>query len=173
MSGSKNRSKSLLVALLNFLIFAFLFILHYTKAFQIGNLKANPVSIIPFLVAFSMYNEEWAAAFTGMAIGIFMDSTSVAADGFHTLVLGIIGLTVAFIVHYLFNNNLRSAIALSLLASLFYFVLRWLFFHAIGGNIDDSIYYLMQYALPSVLYTSIFIFPFYYLQRKFYQIKIG
>ncbi len=173
MSASKNRSKSFGIFLLNFLILAVLFILHYTKAFQIGSIRANPITVIPFLVAFSMFNEEWAAAFTGMATGIFMDSSSAAAGGFHTVVLGLIGLAVSFIVHYLFNNNLRSAIALSLLAALFYFVLRWLFFHAIGGNTDDSIYYLMQYALPSVLYTSIFIFPFYYLQKKFYKIKIG
>ena len=173
MPIKKKRSKIILVAFLNFFIFAVLFLIHYTKVFNIGNLNANPIAIIPLLVAYSMFNEEWRSALTGIIVGFFMDSTSSAGNGFHTVVLGFLGLSVSFIVKYLFNNNLKSAIALALLATLFYFILRWLIFHAIGGNTNDSVLYLMQYALPSVIYTSLFIFPFYYLQKKFYQFKIG
>ena len=119
-----------------------------------------------------MFNEEWVSAFTGLAVGIFMDSSSSKFSIFHTVIFMFIGLAVSFTVHYLFNNNFRSAIALSLLASLFYFVARWIFFHAIGGVASDSIYYLMQYAFPSAIYTALFIIPFYFLQKKLYS-KIG
>ncbi|MBR4073737.1 MAG: hypothetical protein IKK24_07320, partial [Clostridia bacterium] len=139
------------VAFLNFLIFAILFLLHFTGAFRISTLRANAFALIPFLTAFSMFNREWVSALTGLAVGIFTDSSSANFNMFHTVTFMFIGLAVSFTVHYLFNNNFRSAVALSLLSSLFYFVLRWILFHAIGGAVADSIYYLMQYALPSVI----------------------
>ncbi len=170
---NQNRSRRYLVALLNFIIFAILLLAHYSGAFQISAIRANPVTLIPFLVAFSFFNEEWASAFTGMAVGIFMDCSVTRFSFFNTVVIMLIGLFSSLIVRHLFNNNLRSAIALSLIATLFYFVLRWILFHAVGGSIEDSIFYLMYYALPSVIYTALFIIPFYYLQKKFYEIKTG
>lgn len=170
---NSNRSRFYLVAILEFIIFAFLFLLHYSQALHISVIRANPITLIPFLVAFSFFNEEWVCAIVGMVVGIFMDSSSAKFSLFHTTVLMLIALFAALTVHYLFNNNLRSAIALSLLATLFYFLLRWLFFHAVSGSIEDSLFYLLYYALPSVVYTNLFIIPFYYLQKKFHKIKTG
>lgn len=170
---NQNRLRRYTVALIEFIIFAILLLLHYSGALHITVLRANPIIIIPFLVAFSFFNEEWASAFAGMAIGVFMDSTSSQYSLFHTVLLTLIGLFVCLTVHHLFNNNVRSAIALSLISTLLYFIMRWLFFHAVGGSADDSIFYFMHYALPSVIYTNLFIVPFYYLQRKLYKIKIG
>ena len=161
---NQNRSRRFVVAIIEILIFATLLLLHYSGAFKITSIRSNPVTVIPFLVAFSIFNEEWASAFTGMAVGIVMDSSASQYSFFHTTIFMLIGLSSCLIIHYLFNNNVRSAIALSLLATLFYFLMRWLFFHAFSSSSYDSVFYLMHYALPSVIYTNLFIVPFYYLQ---------
>ena len=166
---TKNRSGQL-SAIINVVIFAVLLLLHFCEAFRITALRANPVTVIPMLVAFSFFNEEWVSTLTGMTVGFFMDSSAARFSIFHTIVLALIGLFATLIVRYLFNNNVKSAIMLSLIATLFYFVLRCIFFHIIGGNIKDSLFYLMYYAFPSVIYTNLFIIPFYYLQKKLHSI---
>lgn len=170
---NQNRSRQYLVAILNFLSFAVLLLLHYSNAFHINAIRANPITLIPFLVAFAYFNEEWVSALTGMAVGIFMDSLAARFSFFHTVLLMFIGLSASLVAHHLFNNNLKSAIALSLIATLFYYILRWLFFYVVDASVDDSTFYIMYYAFPSVIYTNVFIIPFYYLQRKFYNIKTG
>lgn len=170
---NQNRSRRFAVALIEFIIFATLLLLHYSGAFRISAFRANPIALIPFLVAFSFYHEEWVSAFVGLTVGIFMDAVSAQWSLFHTTVFMLIGLSSCLIIRHLFNDNVRSSIALSLIATLFYFILRWIFFHAISESTTDSALYLMYYALPSVIYTNIFIVPFYYLEKKLYKIKIG
>lgn len=166
---NENRLRRYTVAIIEFMAFAILLLLHYSGVFHIGDMRANPIALIPLLVTFSFYNEEWASAFTGMAVGIFMDAVSSTFSLFHTVVFFFIGLLSCLIIHHLFNNNVFSAIALSVMATLVYFLLRWIFFHAVDGGIEDSVFYLMYYALPSVIYTNIFTVPFYYIQRKLYS----
>ena len=145
--------------MLNFIAFTILLLLHYTNAFHITTLRANAITLVPFLVAFAFFNEEWVSAFTGMAVGIFMDSSSAYFSFFHTVLLMLIGLSASLIAHHFFNNNVKSAVAFSLIATLFYYGFRWLFFYAIDSSVSDSAFYLMYYALPSVIYTNIFIIP--------------
>lgn len=159
------------ISLLNFLLFCLLFLLHYSGIFTIRFLHATPLLLLPYLVAFSMFCEEIAAAFAGLATGIFMDSVTSGSSCFHTVVFLLIGLFVSFTVHFLFNNNIRSAVLLSLLATLVYYLLRWLIFYTIGQTVADSLRYLLQFALPSVIYTNLFIIPFYYLHRRFFRIR--
>ena len=64
------------------------------------------------------------------------------------------------------DRNLRSAVLLSFLLTLFYFVLRWLIFYAFTVSAQDNLTYLLHYAFPSVIYTNVFIFPFYFLYKK-------
>lgn len=170
---NQNRLRRYTVALIQFIIFAVLLLLHYSGALRISAIRANPIALIPFLVAFSFFNDEWVCAFTGMAVGIFMDAASSQFSLFHTVLMFLIGLASCLIVHHLFNNNVFGAVALSVISTLFYFLLRWIFFHTVGSNIEDSVFYLMYYALPSVIYTNVFIVPFYYLQKKLNKIKIG
>lgn len=152
------------IALLQLSMFAFLFLLHYSGLLSVKALHANPLILLPFLVSFCMFSQELPAALTGMLVGIFMDAFSSSCSYFHTILFFIIGGTVSVLVHYLLNNNFRSGIMLSLVATLLYFILRWLFFHAFKEDIVNSTGYLMRYALPSVIYTNLFIVPFYFFQ---------
>lgn len=157
-------------ALIELLLFAVLFVLHYTDLLKITVLHASPMLLLPFLAALAMFLEELPAALAGAAGGIFADSVSGGGFCFHTLFFFLTCFTISLLVHYLLNNNFRTAIMLSLLTAIAYYLLRWLAFHAFTGA-DNSIDYLMQYALPSALYTAVFFLPFYFLQRLIHRFR--
>ena len=102
---NENRLRRYTVALIEFMIFAILLLLHYSGAFHIYALRANPIAVIPFLVTFSFFNEEWESAFAGMTVGFFMDAVSSSFSFFHTVVFFLIGLISCLIIHHLFNDN--------------------------------------------------------------------
>lgn len=151
------------IAILQLLMFILLFLLHFSGVLAINSLHATPLIVLPFMIAFCMFSQELPAALTGMTVGIFMDAFSSVDSYFHTVLFFIIGCTVSVLVHYLLNNNFRTSIVLSLVATLLYFTLRCLFFYSSGGMVNST-GYLMRYALPSVIYTNLFIVPFYFLQ---------
>ncbi|MBE6728458.1 MAG: hypothetical protein E7562_07415 [Ruminococcaceae bacterium] len=168
---SRLTKRNYISAIINAILISIIFLFHYTNLFSITIYNVSPMLLLPFFVGFAIYSEEMPATFVGAIIGFFADSTSSSGSYFHTFYFFILGLAISLMMHYLLNNNIRSAIMLSLVSSILYFVLRWLFFHAFSGS-DNSIEYLMQYALPSVIYTSVFIFPFYYLQRFIFRFKV-
>lgn len=153
--------------LLQFLIFFILFICYTTGIFVWPIRRVTPMYLLPLLIAFAMHRQETTAAFTGLALGIFMDSASSHSGIFHTVFFFFIGLASSFLIHYLLNCNIRSALLLALAGSLLYFLSRWLLFHAFSDSMAGSTAYLMQYALPGTIYTTVYIFPFYYLERLF------
>ncbi|MBQ8648864.1 MAG: rod shape-determining protein MreD [Clostridia bacterium] len=153
----------------NLLIFALLFIGHYSLGGILTVKNATPLLILPMLTAFSMFNDELASALTGLFFGIFMDGASSEVYCFNALVLLFIGLFTSLISKYLFNRNIRSVAVLSILGNLFYFCLKWLIFYAFDSTISSSLTYLLDYAIPSAIYSAVFIIPFFFLERAFYR----
>ncbi len=133
--------------------------------------KVTPMFLLPLLVAFCMYEEELPAAFVALLLGVFVDSTSSFGGVFHTVYFFAVGLLTALFIHYYMNNNIRSAIVLTLLWALLYYLLRWLFRHVLNDTMVGSTVYLMQYAIPSTVYTTVYILPFYYLERCMHHFK--
>ena len=167
-----NQRKHWGIEFIQFIITIVLFLIHYNGLLTIPSLNANPILLLPFLISFCMFSQEITGAVAGLLIGIFMDSMSSSGSFFHTFLFFIIGLTVSLLSHYLLNNNFRSAIMLSILASIVYFLLRWFFFHAlVQNNFTYSVDYLNKYALPSIIYTNIFILPIYFLQSYLNRLK--
>ena len=70
--------------------------------------------------------------------------------------------SVSNIVEEGVNDNIYSALALSFFASISYFSLKWVCFCLIPAH-RDVWGYLLKYALPSAIYTALFVIPFYYL----------
>ena len=145
-----NEKRSVKTAVISFFLFSLLFLLHYSDVISISIKTATPIILLPLLCAFSMFSTPAVSAATGLVLGICMDS---AASG-------------TLCSSRLFNRNLRSAALLSFLLTLIYFILRWLIFYAFTVGAQDNLTYLLHYAFPSVVYTNIFIFPFYFLYKK-------
>lgn len=145
--------------------FLLLFLLQSTDLLTIRPLYASAFLLFPFTVTFCMFCDEITAAVTGLLVGIFLDSLSTAAGGFHTLFFLLMGLAVSFILHFLFNNNLRSALLLSLSLGILYYLLRCILFDVSHGFFEDAAHYIFRSALPSLIYTNLFTIPFYYFHR--------
>ena len=165
-----NMARRSAAAAMELLLAAALFLLHYTDLLHIGIFGAEPMLLLPFLVSYSMFREELHAAIAGALTGFFADGVASGTSFLHTIFFFILCFAIALATHYLLNNNLRAAVMLSLVSAICYYLLRWLCFFAFTGS-GNSIDYLMQYALPSVIYTALFIFPLYFLQRAIYRMR--
>ncbi len=167
-----NRKNVFKFKLINTLLFALLIFVQYNTVFTIKIAQANPILPIALLVAVCMFCSELTAAVSGLIVGIFMDSVAATPSGFNAVLLLVLGLAVALIIRHLFNNNIFSAITLCVLCTLIYFLIRWIFGFAFSISLTENLTYLMQNIFPSVLYTALFIIPFYYLEKflfkKFY-----
>lgn len=161
-----NKPNRIIPTTLNILIFALLYILHYCGIFNIRIIGANPLSPLALLVAACMFCSEGTAAFAGLTLGVFMDAVSSDSSFLYTATFLICGVGTSLITHYYFNNNIRSAVALCIISCVFVFLARWVFFYCFGKSLNESLDYLLHFALPSVIYTAIFIIPFYYLERR-------
>lgn len=163
------KKSKLIIFLINAFVFCMLLILHYCDFVNIRIFYANPFLPLAFLVAVSMFCSEISAFFAGLAVGVMVDTDAATSFGFNSVMFMIISLAVAFTVHYFFNNNIRSCIALGLISSIFYFLLRFLFFNAFDAEINNALNYLLTISLPSVIYTSIFAVPFYCFEKYIYK----
>ena len=127
------------------------------------------MAALALLVAIIMFSSEIAGVLTGMLLGIILDSVTSTPIGFNTLVLTAISFAAALISHYLFNRNLKSALTLCLLFTFAYFIARWLVGFAFTSDIEDSFLYLIRYAMPSAVYTTVFVIPFFYLEKLLFS----
>ncbi len=154
------------IFLLNILIFTLAIILHPAESF-IAIKTATPMLILPILTAFSVFGSVYNCAAVGLITGVCFDALTSGAYCFNTAVFMCIAVSVNLLANNLFNKNIRSAVLLSLLAATVYFLLKWIVFFAIGADIENSLLYLLKYALPSAGYSAIFAFPFYYIYKHF------
>ncbi len=161
-----NKPNRLVPTLINILLFAVLYILHYCNFFSIAIIDASPLSPLALLIAVSMFCSEPTCAFAGLTLGIFMDAVSADSSFLYTATFLICGVGTSLIAHHYFNNNIRSAIALCIISSAFVFLARWLCFYCFGRGLEESLGYLLRTPFPSLIYTPIFIIPFYYLERR-------
>ncbi len=155
------------ITVINILIFFALLLFYYTGILPLTVKGVTPLLILPLLTAYSIYHSPIASALTGAACGIFMDSIALGSYGFNAVVLLILGTLVAIAANNLFNKNIFAATVLSLITCIVYFILQWAFFNTDNVSLNDSLIYLLKYALPTSVYSAVFILPFYYLYRYF------
>ena len=159
------------ILIFNILLFFFVIISGGNDIVDISIKNATPLLALPLLCGFSIFSSVEAAVVAGLLSGIMLDSVSMNTFCFNAIVFLILGVFVSLASNTLFNKNLKAAAALSLIISSAYFVLYWLCFAAVGTGIRNSLIYLLQYGLPSAVYSSVFIFPFYFIFRYFDKIK--
>ena len=164
MNGMKVKKQSLIFWGLNALAVLLAMIIQYNGTFTVRIGGANPMLPLCICLAFSMLSGEVTGVITSLFIGIVTDSAASTPAYFHTIVFMLFSLSVALTVRYVFNNNVRSAAVIGICDSLLYYLLRFLFCVPKNGA-EDSVGYLMQYALPSVIYTSVLVIPIYFFYK--------
>ena len=156
------------IIITNALMFTVLLLFHYSGA-TIAISTANPMAALALLAAIIMYAGEAAGVLTGVLLGIVLDSVTSTPIGFNTVTLTVLSFLAMLISHFLFNRNLKAALTLCLLFSFAYFFARWLVLFAFAGDTAGSYMYLIRYALPSAVYTTVFIIPFYYAEKFIFK----
>lgn len=159
---------SVAIRVLTTLTFVFVCLFFSIGAIDLSIKNATPFTVLSLLTAYALFVSPTRSAVVGLAVGIFLDSTSGSTHCFNSIALMLITLFVCLIANNIFNKNLKASLIISLLAAVSYFVLYWGFFYIIGCSLRESLTYLINYGLPSAVYTAIFILPFYYL-FKFFQ----
>ena len=155
----------------NLFIFFVVIIFHTSEVFDISIKTATPILLLPLITAFAIFEPIGASAAVGFISGAFLDSVADGSFCFNTLIFMLIGAFVSLFANNLFNKNLFAAAVLSIITSTVYYLSLWATFHLFGASAYDSLGYLLVYALPSAVYSSVFIFPLYFLYRKFSRIK--
>lgn len=166
-----SKTKHPLITILNILIFFVSLLFYYTGILPLSIKGITPLLILPILTAFSIFNSPLTSAITGLLCGVFMDCNALNSYCFNATMLLVLGTFVAVASTSLFNKNIFSAMVLSLIAAVFYFVLQWAVFETDNTTINDSLTYLLKYAFPTAVYSAVFIIPFYYLYRYFERRK--
>ncbi len=164
-----DKKKVFLLRFINILLFSVAIIFQYNGVFSIKIATANPIIPLALTVACCMFSSEITSAFTGLIVGIFIDSVSSTPQGFNAVVFMITAVAVSLIAKHLFNNNVFAAVSLCFLSSVFYFLMRWLFCYAFSLSLTESLTYLMRFALPSAVYTAVFMIPLYFLEKFLYN----
>ncbi|MBR3594062.1 MAG: rod shape-determining protein MreD [Clostridia bacterium] len=129
---------------------------------NIGN--ARPLLLLPLLVAVAMAGREWIGLLFGAVFGILLDTIGAETLCFNMIALFIIGTVCGLLCAHYVNDNVYSAVALCFFSNLFYYVARWFFFYVCAGR-EEVFSYFFRYCVPTILYNTVFIIPFYFLLR--------
>lgn len=164
-----DRKRKLIFGLLTVLTATVLYIVQYNGVFSLKIGDANPMMTLGLCVCFSMFASELDSVLFGMIIGFITDGAASGTSAFfNTLTFMLISLAVSLIVRYLFNNNYRSAIVLGLICSTIYYLTRFIFCVPKGG-LESGVSYLLSVSLPSVIYTAVFTFALYFLEKLIFS----
>ena len=141
-------------------LFLLLYLLSCTELLplKIGNASPLPLVSAVTVIAFSF--GVWPGFWAGLLCGIALDAVLSGGSAFNTLTLLILGAATGYITHRYLNKNIYTLALLALLSSAAYFSAKWFVFYFLA-NSADSLPYLLFYALPSGVYTALFIFPIY------------
>lgn len=161
-----------LILILNILIFFLTLLFYYTDFLSLSIKGISPLLILPLITAFSLFHSPLRSGFVGLICGIFMDSTTTGSLCFNAIALLLIGAFVSVASNNLFNKNIQSAAVLSLIVCALYFIAQWLCFHINNVSLSDALIYLLKYAFPCAVLSSIFIIPYYYIYKHFYKLTL-
>lgn len=154
---------SIWVKAIIFAIFFVIIILHLSSAIDISIKNAVPFTVLPLLVAYSVFSTPLKSFFVGLVCGICVDSVAVGAYCFNTFFLMLTALIVCLTANNLFNKNIWAALVISLITAILYFMLNWLIFYMPSMKAEENLTYILSYGFPSAVYTALFVLPFYYL----------
>lgn len=145
-----------------------LLLIMFTAAFQHTD-GAIPVLfgtkamiLIPLTVVIGMHERSMSGLIFGTLAGVLWDFAAVRGDGFFSVCLAVVGYFSGVLVTWYLQNCIRSALLLGAVSITGVNILYWYMFIFRNGY-EGAEGLLTGYYLPSVLYTLVFIFVYYYM----------
>lgn len=158
------------IAILSFALFFFA-IFFYGCGIDISIGHAYPFIILAVLTAYSVFTKISHAAVAGLISGAFIDSVSTGSYCFNSIMLLILSVGACLLSANVFNKNVKAVTTLCFLSTVVYYVFYWLVFIVFSLKGNENMEYLLDYALPSALYTAIFVIPLYFLYKYWNKIR--
>ncbi len=160
-----SKLRSFIAVLVNILLIFTVFVLRYSCGVTLGIGQAVPIILIPLVLSCAIFYGENAAMLAGFFAGVLMDGAAAGGSWFNTLFLTLGCLICGFLSSRVLNRNFKAAICLSVGFSFGYFFIKYLVFFVFGGIAVNYDYFISD-LIPSALYTSVWLIPFYFLQKK-------
>ena len=136
--------------------------IQHTPGLRLSLGSVSPMLLVPFVVCVAMYERSMTGLAYGVLAGALWDFASTGADGMFTLMLTTIGFGVGIVITFYVRNRLFSAVVLTFAASCAVSVAYWLMF-VLRKGFDGMWSVLVFRFLPIALYTTFFVFIYYYL----------
>ncbi len=163
---------STLRLIITYSIFLDIFLLVYLMgrtpflSFKIGNIA--PFLLLSALMALCMFFNEWYGFIFGIVCGILKDCSAVGTGCFNTIALMLIGAVAGFVASRFLNKNFKAAAMLTFVAAILYFALHFTASVLFSAEVNKLGYFL-TISLPSAVYSTLFIIPFYFLFKFLYK----
>lgn len=171
MISVTEKSRRRISVFLQLAVLSIFAIVHYSGLFSIKIANANPIPAISLIITVTFFSGMWRGVTLAFIYGMFMDTVVSGTVCFNTLALTFSVLVCGVLITYFFNRNISAIIVLGFIGSTSYFILKWFFLYLLRGVAGQE-YYLFSFAIPSAIYTAVFIVPFYYigkyLEKHFY-----
>lgn len=150
-----------------YLIFCLLIILLQSSGLlTLQILTASAVLILPMVAYGGFYFGCYTGALIGFVCGVMTDAVS-STTYFNTVALTVCGFACGVVMMYLFNRNLAAACVISSSVSFLYFFSKWLVVYAFKDLSCGFV--LLNYTLPSFLYTAAVGILMYYIFLPFFK----
>ena len=146
------------------LLLILLYVLQMTPGLFPRFFGASPILIIPAVVVLSMFLSETEAAAFGLLCGLFWDVGGPFIIGFNAIILLVSCSVVSLLISFLMRNNIITALLLGSGILVLQALLWWFFFKVIWSY-PGQWYLLLYNILPTIIYSILFIPPFYYGAR--------
>ncbi len=147
-------------------IFSFMiFVLQRISGLSLKISTATPVLLLPLVIVIACFLKEWVGFWFGFASGVMLDIFMADSRIFNTIAFIVIGLGAGLLFHYLFNRNIKAVVLGGLAVCFVYFFFKWLFLSVFMGD-PSAFKILFKYEIPSAIYSSVFLIPFFFLVRN-------
>lgn len=96
--------------------------------------------------------------------GAFLDMFSAKTDGFFTIAFAVIGFACSILITFRMQNNIKTALILTLAASLLLNTVYWLLFYVLKSY-DMLLHIYLKYYLSSAVLTTALAGVYYYIVK--------
>ncbi len=155
MTLESQRKKLILRRICLALILLLISVIQNTDGFFPQFFGVRALLLIPAVVCIGMFERDFHGMLLGLFAGALWDITASGAS-FNALFLMTVGFLCGTLINTIMRNNVVTAAILTAASSIIYNVGYWMV-HYLFSGLDSSVYMLIRYYLPSVIYTVCFI----------------
>ncbi|MDR0915078.1 MAG: rod shape-determining protein MreD [Oscillospiraceae bacterium] len=126
----------------------------------------KPTFLLPIALTIALFEREPTAMIFGGICGALTDFGYSNSLGFFAIAMAVVCFFVSYIAHNRLVVNILNAAVATLIIIAIVFVLHFFVFHAAKGYGGYQTYFAAHY-MSRILYSWVFVFLFFYLNRGF------